>query len=107
MYLESLDHAGYPMELLNGKVDNRFVATSSTFKPCTLIDNVAINLPSGDHRGDHTASDPGTEALWFSDRYNFDYIGSKLREIAEISPSLSPIEYRYRICRAFQDFSEA
>src|SRR5437764_1940999 len=58
------DHVGKLHSPFGCTTDHRFVSKSKIFMPCEGPYSPAMKRPLGDHRGDHTPSDPGSVVIW-------------------------------------------
>src|SRR5260370_4378529 len=60
------DHVGKLHTPVRSTSDHRWVSKSKIFMPPVgPVDNPAMKRPLGDHRGDHTPSDPGSVVIWW------------------------------------------
>src|ERR1700722_8705681 len=63
------DHVGKSHSPVGCTTDHRCVSKSKIFMgPGTPVVNPAMKRPLGDHRGDHTPSDPGSVVIWWLSR---------------------------------------
>src|ERR1700754_4773257 len=82
------DHVGKSHLPVGCTTDHLCVSKSKIFiGPGRLVVNPAMKRPLGDHRGDHTPSDPGSVVTWWLAR-------SRTRKLKtpNVSPAVSSVE---------------
>src|SRR6266568_871642 len=80
------DHVGQSHSPVRCTIDQRCVSKSRIFMPPVgPVYNPAMKRPLGDHRGDHTPSDPGSVVIWWLAR-------SRTRNTELKTPNVSSVE---------------